>query len=104
VIVKYRHGVWAAINYWICLILYNVGYAVARKTTNSVLVDEPCRPVIVLIVIVVYRGQKRFKIADEIKWKTELFFVSLKFEGTIFGIWIFHRLWGVMHTFWGMAI
>jgi len=62
VIVKYGHGVWATINYWISLILYNVGYAVARKTANSVLVAGPGRSVIVLIVIVVYRGQKRFAV------------------------------------------
>jgi len=60
------------------------------------LIDEPGRRV---IVIVVCEGQERFKIADEIKWKTELFFVGLKFEGAIFRIWIFHRLWRVTHTF-----
>jgi len=70
VIVKYGHGVWAAIYYRICFILYNVGYAVARKTANSVLVDKSGRTV---IVIVVCGGQKRFKITDEIKWKTKLF-------------------------------
>jgi len=60
-------GVGPGINYWVCLILYNVGYAVAFKTANSVLVDEPGRSVIVLIVIVVCVGQERFIIADEIK-------------------------------------
>jgi len=100
-IVKYGHGVWAAINYGVCWILCNVGYAVARKTANSVLVDESGRSV---IVIVVCRGQQRFEIADQIKWETELFLVGLKFEGAIFGIWIFHRLRRVTHTFWNMAI
>jgi len=70
VIVKYGHRVGAAINYRVCFILYNVGYAVARKTTNSVFVDESGCSV---IVIVVCGGQERFKITDEIKWKTELF-------------------------------
>jgi len=50
-IVKYGHGVWAAINYRICFILYNVCYAVARKTANSVLVDEPGCSVIVLVLV-----------------------------------------------------
>jgi len=58
VIVKCGHGLWTTINYWICLILYNVGYAVARKTANSMLVDEPDRSVIVLIVIVVCGDKK----------------------------------------------
>jgi len=102
VIVKYGHEVWAAINYWICLILYNVGYAVARKTANSVFVDEPVA--LFIVIVVVCGGQEGFEIADEIKWKMELFFVGLKFKGIIVGIWIFHRLWRVTHAFWGMAV
>jgi len=70
VIVKYAHGVGPAINYWVRFILYNVGYAVARKTANSVFVDESSRSV---IVIVVCGGQEGFEIADQIKWKAELF-------------------------------
>jgi len=67
VIVKYRHGFWNAINYRICFALYNVCYAVARKTANSVLVDEPGRSLIVIVDDC--GGQERFKIADEIKWE-----------------------------------
>jgi len=100
VIVKYKHGVWPAINYTICFILYNVGYAVARKTANSVLVDKSGRTV---IVIVVYGGQERFEITDEIKMEDGIVFVGL-IVGAIFGIWIFHRPWRVTHAFWGMAI
>jgi len=36
-VIKYRRGVWSAVKYRIGLVLYNVGYAMARKTANSVL-------------------------------------------------------------------
>jgi len=65
-VVKHRHGIWSAINYRPGMVLYNVGYAVARKTANSVLVDDPSASIIVLVVIV-YWGQERFKVTDEIK-------------------------------------
>jgi len=72
VIIKYGYGVWAAIYHRVGLILYNVCYAVACKTANSMLVDEPGRFVIV-IVVVVCGGQEGLKIADEIKWEKESF-------------------------------
>jgi len=45
------------------------------------LVDEPGRSVIVLVDIIVCGGQKRFKITDKIKRKTELFFFGLEILG-----------------------
>jgi len=47
-----------------------------------VLVDEPGR----FVIVIVCGGQEGFKIADTIKWETELFFKGLKFEGAIVGI------------------
>jgi len=71
----------------VSLIRYNVGYAVARKTANSVLVDNPGPSIRVglLVVVIVYWRQERFLVTDEIKWETELFLVGLKFEGTVSG-------------------
>jgi len=51
-VVKYRRGIWPDMNYRIGLVLYNVGYVVARKTTNSMLVDDPSAFVIVLVIVV----------------------------------------------------
>jgi len=62
----YRHGIWSAIHCWIGLVFANVGYAVARKTANLVLMDNS-DPSILVVVTVVYWRQERFEIANEIK-------------------------------------
>jgi len=100
VIVKYGHGVWAAINYRICFILYNVCYAVARKIPNSVFVDEPSRSVSHRRL----RGTGRIRNGRRDKMEDGIVFMGLKFKGAIVGIWIFRRLWRVTHAFWGRAI
>jgi len=58
----------------------------------------------VLVAIVVYWGQERFEVADDITWEAELFLVGLKFEGILLWIVIFHRLWMITYAFWGIHV
>jgi len=50
------------------------------------------------------RGTGRIQNRRRDKMEDGIVFVGLKFKFAIFGIRIFHRLWRVTHTFWGMAI